>query len=310
MVRSSDFFLLLSNYFDCSCVLISHEQNILPMLDTPMRSPLPEKSNMTHVDPNKNLQKRRKANANVDERQNVYWDNQGKYQEHYDALLDDLPEVGNGTTRASEIFRAATKLYYDFYNNGMVNNTSGASNFLLFAGVFPSQEDDDFLLIHPYTTGAKIFVNDEVDVRLAMERLMDRTIEFVLGNAELNAMHNDMSYLEFTQKCEVNHINRCMIRNFIARKMKEEEEEAAAAQAAQVPAEAAQAPAVLVEDGEKEGTNLTKAQDCSKMKQKKKKSKDKIKNNDKNKRRVPTAKNIANIVNSGISSIVISKKKK
>jgi hypothetical protein len=143
---------------------------------------------------------------------------------------------------------------------------------------------------------------------------MDRTIEFILGNAELHAMHNDMSYLEFTQKCEVNHINRCMIRNFIARKMKEEEEAAVAA-AAQVPAEAAQAaqaPAVLVEDGEKEGTNLTKAQDCSKMKQKKKKSKDKNKNknNDKSKRRVPTAKNIANIVNSGISSIVISKKKK
>ena len=265
---------------------------------------------MTHVDPSKNLQKRRKAKANVDERQNVYWDNQGKYQEQYDALLDDLPEVGNGSTRASEIFRAATKLYYDFYNNGMVNNTSGASNFLLFAGVFPSQEDDDFLLIHPYTTGAKIFVNDEVDVRLAMERLMDRTIEFILGNAELHAMPNDMSYLEFTQKCEVNHINRCMIRNFIARKMKEEEEAAVAAAAAQVPAEAAQAPAVLVEDGEKEGTNLTKAQDSSTMKQKKKKSKDKNKNNDKSKRRVPTAKNIANIVNNGISSIVISKKKK
>lgn len=263
---------------------------------------------MTHVDPNKNLQKRRKANANVDERQNVYWHNQGKYQEHYDALLDDLPEVGNGSTRASEIFRAATKLYYDFYNNGMVNNTSGASNFLLFAGVFRSQEDDDFLLIHPYTTGANILVNDEVDVRSAMERLMDRTIEFILGNAELHTMHNDMNYFEFTQKCEVNHINRCMIRNFIARKMEEEE---AAAAAAQVQAEAAeaQAPAVLVADGEKEGTSMTKAQDSSAMKQIKK-SKDKKESKDKSKRRVPTAKNIANIVNNGISSIVISKKKK
>ena len=40
---------------------------------------------------------------------------------------------------AGEVFRAATKLYYDFHNNAMVNNTSGAINYLVEAGVLPRQ---------------------------------------------------------------------------------------------------------------------------------------------------------------------------
>ena len=298
---------LINNYLSfsfCALKLRSlhpHNHDLFPTPFLLYYSSVSAKPNMTHVDPNKNSQKRSKANANIHERHNVYWDNQGKFQEQYNQLLDALPHYGKGSTKASEIFRAATKLYYDFYNNGMVNNTSGAANYLLFTGVFTSANDYDYALINPYTTGARILVKEEVDVRLAMERMMDRTITFIFANAELSGLKNDINYLEFTQQCEINHLNRCLIRNFNARKMKDEEEEATPTPAP--------APAVLVGDEDEKGrgggvTNLTKAQDCTKEKKKKKKDKDK-----KGKRRVPTAKNLANIVNNGISSIAAISKK-
>ena len=89
-----------------------------------------EKHNMTALAPSKNVQKRRKAlmYPQSDERQNVYWDLRGRYQQEYDKRLDAMPDEGKGQTKASEIFRAASKLYYDFWNNAMVNNTSGAVN--------------------------------------------------------------------------------------------------------------------------------------------------------------------------------------
>lgn len=208
---------------------------------------------MRSVDPSKNAQKQRKANDNHDERQSVYWDLKGKYQEEYDKRLDALPPYGKGATKASEIFRAATKLYYDFYNNAMVNNTSGACNFLLYAGVFPSQQDNDFALIHSYTTGAKIYIN-EIDLPLTMERMLDRTIAFLRANAELDALPNDVDYLEFTQQCEKEAIDRCAIRNIKALTMKGEVKSVA-----------------VVEEQEAENSMVkhrSTAQDCYKKKKK------------------------------------------
>ena len=242
---------------------------------------------MTALAPSTNVQKQRKANPKIDERQKVYWDLQGRYQEEYDRRLDALPQCGEGATKASEIFRAATKLYYDFWNNGMVNNTSGAVNFLLYAGVFTSEQDQDFAVIHPYTIGLRIYLS-EVDLRFTMERMLDRTIEFLLANHELDALPNDMDYLEFSQQSEMNNLDRCTMRNIHFLKMKEN---AAAAAVALVTA-------TSVDEAETSlmRTHSSKAQDCTMKKKKKGK-----------KKRVPSAKNLANIM-TGINRITISKK--
>jgi len=246
------------------------------------------KHNMTALAPSTNVQKQRKANPKIDERQKVYWDLQGRYQEEYSSRLDALPQYGEGATKASEIFRAATKLYYDFWNNGMVNNTSGAVNFLLYAGVFKSEQDQDFAVIHPYTIGLRIYLS-EVDLRFTMERMLDRTIEFLLANHELDALPNDMDYLEFSQQSEINNLDRCTMRNIHFLKMKENA--AAAASVALVAATSAdEAEASLMR------THSSKAQDCTMKKKKKGK-----------KKRVPSAKNLANIM-TGINRITISKK--
>ena len=244
---------------------------------------------MTALAPSKNVQKQRKANPQIDERQNVYWDLRGRYQEEYDKRLDEMPDHGKGPTKASEIFRAASKTYYDFWNNAMVNNTSGAVNFLLYVGVFASQNDPDFAAIYPYTTGSKIYLNNEMGLRFTMERMLDRTIAFLNSNEEFDNVTNDLDYLDFTQKSEMRSLDRCTVRNIHFLQMNQTEAETDTV--------------VALEEGTDETLTkaTSKAQDSSTTTGMKKKKKRK-------KKRVPTAKNLVNIMN-GISISPISKRK-
>jgi hypothetical protein len=61
---------------------------------------------------------------------NTYWNSNGKHQAAYQELSKMVPSSGPAGTVEGEMLRAVTRLYYDFYNNGMVNNTSGAVNYL------------------------------------------------------------------------------------------------------------------------------------------------------------------------------------
>ena len=62
----------------------------------------------------------------------IYWNSNGMYQADYEVLAQKLlPGNGKTGTIEGEMLRAATKLYYDYYNNGMCNNTSGPAKFLL-----------------------------------------------------------------------------------------------------------------------------------------------------------------------------------
>lgn len=227
--------------------------------------------------PSKNVQKQRKANPKVDQRQNVYWDLRGRYQEEYDKRLDRLPESGEGATKADEIFRAATKLYYDFWNNAMVNNTSGAACFLLYAGVFSTEQDEDFVVIHPFTIGSRVYLG-EADLRFTMERVLDRTITFLLANSELDALANDIDYLDFSQPSQLSNYDRCTIRNNHFLQMKED-------------AVVADIVVGSADTTVSRSQHSMKAQDCRKKK----------------KKRVPRAKNLVNIMNS-FTNISRSKK--
>jgi len=62
----------------------------------------------------------------------LYYNKQGKYQKTYDLYSSLLiPNCGKASTVEGELLRAITRICYDAYNNGFVNNTSGAINFLL-----------------------------------------------------------------------------------------------------------------------------------------------------------------------------------
>ena len=62
---------------------------------------------------------------------NTYWNSNGKHQTAYEELSKIVPSSGPAGTIEGEMLRAATRLYYDYYNNGFCNNTSGAVNYLM-----------------------------------------------------------------------------------------------------------------------------------------------------------------------------------
>jgi len=181
--------------------------------------------NVVQISVRKNPQKQRKPNADPTKRAESYWDLRGQWQHEYDERLDALPDDGASETVAGEIFRAATKLYYDFHNNAMVNNTSGAINYLAKTGVLSDKRDskDDgksniFHIIHPYTIGSKIHFG-ELDILHAMEEMLTRTIEFLREHPELETAHNTMNYHDLRERDEKACMERCSIRNRVALEM-------------------------------------------------------------------------------------------
>lgn len=75
-----------------------------------------------------------------------------------------MPPTGAADTLEGEMYRAASRLVYDFYNNGFCNNNSGALEFLSEFNLVTVKE---YKVLEPYMWGARygehgIFDNDEL----------------------------------------------------------------------------------------------------------------------------------------------------
>ncbi|KAL9190409.1 hypothetical protein ACHAXT_007620 [Thalassiosira profunda] len=180
--------------------------------------------NAVHISVWRNVQKQRKPNPDPSLRRDIYWDLRGRHQTEYDLRLDALPDEGVADTVAGEIFRAATKIYYDCFNNAMVNNTSGALNYLARLSVLsPSKHSaidatlaGIFETIHPYCIGARIHYG-EMDVLYAVEALLDRTLDFLREHPHLDNTDNSLDYHTLRDQDERPCMERCAIRNRLAR---------------------------------------------------------------------------------------------
>ena len=130
-----------------------------------------------------------------------YWDGNAKHQKQYQRLWDNfVPLTGSCSTVAGELIRAAGRLTYDFYNNGMGNNTSGAINFLKHHGVVDSKT---FSAIHEYSRGALYEGNYGADrLHNAIIRMTDRTVEFILANPDLESLDNTDNLFDFEEEEE------------------------------------------------------------------------------------------------------------
>jgi hypothetical protein len=129
--------------------------------------------------------------------ENTYWDQKGKYQAEYDRLVELMPPMGKCDTVAGELIRAASRLGHDLYNNGMGNNTSGAANFLLKKGAI---DDSTYKTIYGYTRGQRYDGHYEGDpLQVAMERMVDQTIEFILANPDLETQANSEDIFDFSE---------------------------------------------------------------------------------------------------------------
>ena len=110
-----------------------------------------------------------------------YWNRNGKHQKEMDRLFDQLvPYDGSSNTVEGEILRAANRIYYDYYNNGMCNNTSGAVRFLNYHLYYRGSSIDKFeplkKIYDNCNTGFYTFENLEIP----LENMMDKAIEYVI----------------------------------------------------------------------------------------------------------------------------------
>ena len=136
--------------------------------------------------------------------ENTYWNNQGKHQSTYDRLLEQMPAQGASSTVAGEMIRAVSRLGYDFYNNGMGNNTSGAVNYLDKMGVFDYDRTNIFGKIYDHSRG-RIYTGsyDGDDLHLAIESAIDLTMQMIEEHPELETTTNRDDMLDYGDPDEV-----------------------------------------------------------------------------------------------------------
>jgi len=105
-----------------------------------------------------------------------YWDGQGLHQADYDRLTEELiPMSGSTGSIEAESLRAASKLGYEFYNNGGGNNVSGALLFL--KQHFPGFKNEWWDALAPYVTGQ--FPSSQEAIQATCEDIVDTVTVYV-----------------------------------------------------------------------------------------------------------------------------------
>ena len=120
--------------------------------------------------------------------ENTYWNQSGKFQKEFDEIIKLMPGSGASDVLAGELIRCANRLAYDFYNNGMGNNTSGAVNFLKHHSAI---SDENYDTIHPWTMGRVYngpYNGDPLQV--AIESMIDDVVTMIVRNPQLMTMGN------------------------------------------------------------------------------------------------------------------------
>lgn len=127
----------------------------------------------------------------MSELKNCYCDGNGKFQKEYDELNDKLvPAMGKCDTLEGELLRAIDRIYYDYYNNGNCNNTSGANLFL--SKFFPNQTEQFKKDLHAHYKECNIGRYTEVNLETALENIADAVIEYVSSKTEYTPNNEDM----------------------------------------------------------------------------------------------------------------------
>lgn len=114
----------------------------------------------------------------------TYWNNKGKYEAEAAELNDLVPAMGATGTNKGEIWRAATKIYYDHFNNGFGNTWMAPAAFLMTHVKLPSHVEQ-VLFDHAKGNVAHGSYDEEMDL------MIDTVIE-ALREKELLRVDWDM----------------------------------------------------------------------------------------------------------------------
>lgn len=121
----------------------------------------------------------------------TYWNKSGSHQELYDELFNRLiPLDGFCPTLFGEYLRAISKIYYDGYNNGFCNNTSGPYNFLV--------KEFGMLEVYPDFEKLSTIVNSgysrhmTAEIATVLEDSVNIIVEYILENEDIDLNMLDM----------------------------------------------------------------------------------------------------------------------
>lgn len=114
-----------------------------------------------------------------------YWNKRGAYQLESEKLQELVPGYGAAETLAGEMFRAASRIYYDAFNNGFGNNTSGAMNFLkTYLVPFSTEELKTSLMYIEQFTNCGECVGVSARTEEALDHMIDSVVEYTLQYPE------------------------------------------------------------------------------------------------------------------------------
>ena len=136
--------------------------------------------------------------------ENTYWSNEGKYQVEYDQMFNKLvPDFGSAETVAGEVVRAFAKIYYDAFNNGFLNNTSGPLNYLKM--ILEDQSSEElknaiYILEGCVNTGCYTDLNEYI--LKALETMVNECMEIIMKNPEFSQTTNTLDMWDFRDEDE------------------------------------------------------------------------------------------------------------
>jgi hypothetical protein len=127
----------------------------------------------------------------------AYWNRTSplfrKYRERYSALV---PSEGKAPTLGGEALRAVSRLYYDAFNNGWGNNTSGAWNYLSKHVPFEAEAKQALDSIREYTNTGGYAQADVRDYGPKLDSIVDGVMAFLDTEASKQPNPEDLFALQ------------------------------------------------------------------------------------------------------------------
>lgn len=143
------------------------------------------------------------------EMESTYWNGNGKHQEDYERLFDELvPNEGPAKSLQGEVLRAASRLYYRYYNDGEIVKygmckfeLSSVENAWGFLHRLRFDYRDSLLDSISMTVESLAKINsDDIDM-IFLEALVNSAIEYA-GTRPLVPFDGDMLDDKYAQHCE------------------------------------------------------------------------------------------------------------
>jgi hypothetical protein len=130
----------------------------------------------------------------------TFWNREHELSAESDRLAKELmPMSGNCQTIEGELYRASSRIGYDYYNNGFCNNWSGALAFLVDHDMVTVKEHR---VLEPYQFGHRMdngnFFEDDCPLQKASVAIHERVIRHILSKEELTPNTNNEDMFDYS----------------------------------------------------------------------------------------------------------------